>query len=100
MRVFPVDIDLGEHREAHAVVELAELADLVLGPWLLRAELVAGEAEHDETLVLVRGIQLLQPGVLRGETALARRVDDKDDVPGMSREVLVGAGEGWRRGSR
>ena len=50
--VVAVDVDLGEHRERHAVVDLAELADLVLGARLLRAELVAREAEHDQALVV------------------------------------------------
>ena len=55
-----VDLDLLEHREAHAVVALAESADLIGAARLLREELVAGEAEHDQAAVLVFAVQLLQ----------------------------------------
>ena len=43
VRVVAVHVDLGEHREGHAVVALAERRDLVLGAGLLVAELVAGK---------------------------------------------------------
>src|SRR4029434_4831840 len=49
-RVVAVDIDLGEHGEGHAVVHLAEALDLLLAAGLLRAELVAREAEDLEPL--------------------------------------------------
>src|SRR5262245_49351647 len=48
-----VDLDLVEQREGHIVLGRAELLDLLVGPGLLGAELVAGEAEHREALALV-----------------------------------------------
>ena len=38
-----VDVDLGKNGERDAVVALAEGVDVVVGAWVLRAELVAGE---------------------------------------------------------
>ena len=46
--VLAVDVDLGEHRKAHAVILLAECADLAFAARLLMAELVAGKAQHGE----------------------------------------------------
>jgi hypothetical protein len=46
-----VDVDLGHHRKAHAVVELAEAGDLVVAAGVLAAELVARKAQHHQTLV-------------------------------------------------
>ena len=40
------------YREADAVVDLAELLDLVVGARVLGPELVAGEAQDDEVGVL------------------------------------------------
>src|SRR5689334_8896779 len=42
MLVRAVHIDLREHRKRHVVGQRAELADLILGPWLLTPKLVAG----------------------------------------------------------
>src|SRR5690606_33169649 len=44
-----IDLDLGVHGEAHAVVLLAKLANLLGAAGLLRAELVAGESEHGQS---------------------------------------------------
>jgi hypothetical protein len=74
-----LDVDLAHDGEGDAVVDLAELLDIVIGAGLLVAELVAGEAENDEVVwvLLVDGLpQLLKAGVLRGEAALGGRVDD------------------------
>ena len=70
-----VDIGLGHQREGHAVVQAAELSDLVIGAGLLSGELVAREADDHETLVLIFLIKGLQAVVLRGETALGCCVD-------------------------
>ena len=94
MGVVAVDVDLGEHREGHAVVDLAELADLLLGAGLLAAELVAREAEHDEALVVQVLVERLEALVLGGEAAGARRVDDEDDLAGVVGEVALLAGQG------
>lgn len=41
----PVDVYLGEHGEASAVLLLCHLLDFLVGARLLLAELVAGESE-------------------------------------------------------
>lgn len=112
-----VDVDLAQHGETHAVVELAEFLDLVVGPRVLAAELVAGEAEDGEVVWVLRRnvlVELLEPRELRGEAAFGGRVYDEDDFAFVGgegvlfalfweggREVLVGrwgkeAGEGRR----
>jgi hypothetical protein len=92
-RVGAVAVDLGllHDGEGDAVVDLAEALDLLVGPGLLGAELVAGEAEDDEivrVLLLDVGPELLQAGVLRGEAALGGRVDDEDDLA-----LVIGQGD-------
>src|SRR5688572_1722927 len=57
--------DLLEHRERHAVGELAERRDLLRRAWLLLAEVVARKAEDVEALVLQLALQLLETFVLR-----------------------------------
>jgi len=82
-----VDVDLAHDGEGDAVVELAELLDVIVGPGLLAAKLVAGEAEDDKVLAVGLGLdvlpELLEAGVLRGEAALGGRVDDEDDLVGV-----------------
>ena len=46
MRLWAIDIDLGEHRELNVVFTLSKLFDLGLGARLLAHELVAGECEN------------------------------------------------------
>lgn len=84
-----VHLDLGEDREAHAVGERAELADRGGVAGLLGAELIARKAKDDETVVLVAPVQLLKPGVLRGEAAATRDVDDQQHLA-----AIVGHGLG------
>lgn len=89
VRIIAVDLRLTEDGEGDAVVDLAELLDLVVGCWLLAAELVAGEAEDDE-LAWVRGFDLLverfEAAVLGGEATLGRGVDDEEDFAGVGGE--------------
>lgn len=89
--VVAVDLGLLHDGEAHAVVELAELLDVIVGAWLLATELVAGEAEDDKVLgvlALDLGPELLETGVLRSEAALGGCVDDEDDLA-----LVVGEGD-------
>src|SRR6185312_4228838 len=86
VRIGPVDVDLGEHREADAVIYLAELADLVLAARLLVAKLVAREAEHGEALGVKLFVELLQPLILRREPAFARGVDDEQHLSAIVAE--------------
>lgn len=82
LRLVAVDLGLAQHRERHAVVDLAEGLDLVVGARVLAAELVAGEAEDGEGVRvlglngLVEGFEALE---LRGEAAFGGSVDGEDD---------------------
>jgi hypothetical protein len=88
--VVAVDLSLLHDGERHAVVDLAELLDVVVGAGLLATELVAGEAENDKVLrvlLLELGPELLKTSVLRSEAALGGCVDDEDDLA-----LVVGEG--------
>src|SRR6185436_19083736 len=52
----------------------AEARDLLVRAGLLAAEVVRRKAEHDEAAGLVFPIERLEPLVLRGVAALARRI--------------------------
>src|SRR4051794_17542217 len=78
-----VHVDLLEHRERDAVVERAELLDLVGRARLLAAELVAREPEDGEAAVAVVVVDLLEGGVLRGEAALRRHIHDQQGLAGV-----------------
>lgn len=82
-----VDIHLGHHRKADAVVALAKGADLLCIARLLRAELVTGEAQHRQTLGAVTLVQRLQAGVLRCEPAFAGGVDDEQHAASQIGQV-------------
>ena len=78
-----VDVDLLHDGEADAIVDLAEVLDVVVGPGLLGAELVAGKAEDDKVVRVRLGellVEVLEAGVLGGEAALGGRVDDEDNL--------------------
>src|SRR5690606_23161562 len=76
-----VDLDLGEQREVHLVVEAAELADLRFAARLLVAELVARKAQHGQSAVAPVAPQRLQAGVLRREAAPGGDIDDQQPAP-------------------
>jgi hypothetical protein len=93
IRRIAVDVDLAEHGKTDAVVELAELLDLVVGARVLAAELVAREAE--DLKVGVRGfhvfVELFEALELWRETAFGGRVDDEDDLALEVCEVICAA---------
>jgi hypothetical protein len=77
---FAVDLDLGEDRKLGAELLPGESQDLVVGPGLLGAELVAGKAEDAEALaamILVKGTQTC---VLGSESSLAGEVHYQADL--------------------
>ena len=78
VRTVAVDVDLAEHGKGHAVVDLAEGLDLVVGARVLVVELVAREAE--DLKVGVFGLDLLVEFLealeLNSEAALGGGVDD------------------------
>src|SRR5438045_4189871 len=84
----PIHVDLGEQWEGDAVVDLAELRDLVLRPRLLRAELIAGKAEYFEPARVHLFVQRLEPLVLRREAAFAVDVHDQQHLVLVAVELL------------
>lgn len=81
--VVAVDIGLLHDGEADAIVDLAEVLDLIVGAGLLGTELVAGEAEDLKVfgvLCLDALVDFLKTFVLRSETTLGGSVDDEDDL--------------------
>ncbi len=75
MALRPVDLQLGAQREAHPVVEAAELLDFLFTAWLLAGKLVAWQAKHVEAPFLENLVEVLQGLVLRRETTLGGNVD-------------------------
>jgi hypothetical protein len=87
-----VDLDLLRQREADRIVQRTELADLRGITGLLRAELVAREADHHQAALAVVLPQLFQPGVLRGEATAAGDVHQQQRValvPGQRLRLAV-----------
>jgi hypothetical protein len=85
--IVAVDFDLLVQRKADAVVDRAELLDLLGRPRFLLEELVAGEPEHRESAVAVLVVQALQTFVLRREATLRRHVHDECDLVAMVGQV-------------
>jgi hypothetical protein len=67
-----------EHRERDTELGGGELEDLGVGSGLLPTELVAGEAEDDDVVVIV--MERTQTCVLRREASSARNVDDQAEL--------------------
>src|SRR5689334_11225693 len=86
MFVRPVHVDFCEQRKRDVVCQLAELADLILGPGFLIAELIAREAQHREPAVAIPAVHGLEPRVLRCEAAFARDVHDQQDLAAVGLE--------------
>ena len=74
-----VDIALGHQRKRDVELGRRELADFIVGSRLLRAELIAGEANHGQ--VIVRLVKGLKAGVLWRSAAGAGDVDDHPARP-------------------
>lgn len=88
MGVAAVHVDLGENREADAVIQLAELRNLLIVARLLAAKLIARKAQYLEPFFVVFFAQGLKPLVLRSEAAFAGGIDDEQS---LARELLEGA---------
>ena len=77
--VSTVDIALGHQGKRDVEFGRRELADFIVGPWLLRAELIAGKANHGQ--VIVRLVKGLKAGVLWRSAAGAGDIDDHPAHP-------------------
>lgn len=89
-----IHIELAEYGECHAIVELAEGLDVIVGAGVLAAELVAGKSEDGELfgVALLQGlVELFEAFKLRGEATLGRGVHDENDLAleGGERESLA-----------
>src|ERR1700730_4274752 len=91
MAVRPVNLELRAHRKAHIERRLAELHDLLFRARLLRAELIAGQADDGKVLVLQLSLQLLESLVLRCESAAARYIDRKRNLAAKLAQQIGGA---------
>jgi hypothetical protein len=83
VRVVAVDVDLLHDGEADAIVDLAEVLNVIVGAGLLATELVAGKAEDDKIIrmrLLDLVVERLETGILWREAALRGGVDDEDDL--------------------
>src|SRR4051794_25949609 len=69
VRLIAINVDLGKHRKADVVIALAKLFDLPRVAGLLAAELIAGKTKHRKAPRLERLLQILEPPVLRRESA-------------------------------
>lgn len=67
----------------------AERTDALVVFWVLISELVAWETQHDESLVLILLVQLLELAELRSEATLGGGVDDEDDLAVKGGEVVL-----------
>jgi len=83
-----IDLDLLRQREADRVIDRTELADLRGIARLLRAELVAGKADHHQTAITIVLPQLFQPGVLRGKATAAGHVHQQQRTALVLRQRL------------
>src|SRR5579872_5318742 len=95
MRQGAVDIDLLEHGKAHVIGQSAELCDLTRVARLLRAELIAGEAENGKAFRRIFAMQLFEALILRREAAFARDIDDQENIAAKCVERDVAAAEAF-----
>src|SRR3990167_8474739 len=77
-------VDFFEHGEFDAVSQRAELLDLFLAARVLPHEVVGRKAQHGEATGLVARMHGLKGLELRGETALAGRIDHHQHLAGVS----------------
>ena len=80
LRIGAVDITLLHNLKCNTVVQLAELLNLCIALRILLLELVAGEADNHQSLVLVLLVQFLQSCELRCESTLAGSVDNQQHL--------------------
>src|SRR5216683_1897256 len=85
LRIQRIGLDAGhtrflEHRELDAVGQAAEFRDLLVAARLLAAEVVRRKTDHDQSARLVFPVKRLETFVLMRVSAVARRIDDQNDL--------------------
>lgn len=110
--VVAFDRELGHHGKADIVFLGAEGLDFLVGAGLLAHEVVGGNADDDQPLILIFLIKSFESGVLRGVSAMAGDVDQEQDfavvfgergglpVDGLQREVVDAFRRSSKRGNR
>lgn len=73
--IVTIDIDLLETREGGIVLGIAELGDALVILLGLLHELIAGEVEHNETLILILAVHRLECLILWGQTTGSSCID-------------------------
>jgi len=77
VRVRPIHVDLGEHRELSVIGTLGKSLDLCIGAWLLLLKLVARECKDLESLLAILLVKLNHlPVVHIRQPSVSRNVDD------------------------
>ena len=89
-----LDVGLAGQREVDIEPGLAEFLDLGLGARLLASELVAGHAQHHQTLIAIIAVKLLKPVVLGRQPTLRGRVHDQHHLVPIGLERQVAAFDG------
>src|SRR4029077_20226830 len=82
MRVRTTHHGLRRHRESDAVLMLRGLLNVLDAAGLLAAEIIGRDADDHQAARAEFAPELLQSGVLRGEAAERRRVDNEDWMTG------------------
>jgi len=98
VRLRSINLNLGHHGEAHAVVFLAKTSDLVVAAFVLRPKLVAGKAQHHQAPAAKLLVQRFQTSELRREATCAGGVHDQQGFAGQvfQCERLAVNGEGLK----
>src|SRR3989441_2247900 len=71
---------LGEHRKAHAVVDLAKFGDVAVPTRFLAAEIVGGETQNDQPFFAIAAVQRLEALVLGRVPAFTCRIDHEQHL--------------------
>src|SRR4051812_15832645 len=75
------------HRKGDVEARVAEILDVGFAAWILRAEIVRRDSEHDKALVAVLPPECFQSLVLRRESAGRCGVDDEHGLAGEIRQL-------------
>lgn len=75
MGIAAIDIDFFHHGKIHAIIELAELRDVIIAFGVLSSKLVARKTEYDQSLARELRVKLLQALKLWRESTSTGGID-------------------------
>jgi hypothetical protein len=84
-----IHINFRKHRKRNAIVEIAELLDLIIGAGLLPTELIARKPENREALIFKFLVQSFEPSILGREPTLAGDIHHERNLVRVLRERIV-----------